>query len=539
MKISKRISRRTAGRKPALVILLLTMLSGSLPLCAQEKLIYHTIVTDPQGNIVPWFDTDPGLSYDHVIDLVWNFWDTMRIDLNGLPYYMNHQVWQEDYNDRRGIGGDQLQMALSSWRLLYAYTGNERVKANMRFIADYYLSHSLSSAQALWPDIPYPYNTLNYSGIYDGDMVIGKYFTQPDKAGSFGLELVHMYKMSGLTVYLDAAIAIANTLAAKTGTGDLDHSPMPFKVNALTGETGVLTKEINDPTPVAISSYTSNWAPTMELFLELQGLKAGKTTLYADAFEKLIRWMKEVPLRTNKWGPFFEDVAGWSDTQINAMTFARFIMEHREYFPDWKVHVKGIIDWVYRELGNRSWEKYGMMVVNEQTWYRTPANSHTARQGADELLYVHLTGDSSLYAPAVRRLNWSTYMVDGNGKNRFPTDDIWLTDGYGDYVRHYIRAMAVDPRLAPKGEAHILSTTSVIRQASYSGLEQGLRVSYETFDPHGTEVVTLARKPLSVALDDNLLNEGTAGEGFSWLNLTGGGILTVRRNNGKSVKITY
>src|SRR5450631_2249186 len=90
----------------------------------QEQLMYHPIQTDTKGNIIPWYDADPGISYDHIIGIVWNFWDTMRRDMNGLPYYMNHQVWNPDFDDPRGMGGDQLSMALSSWRLLYAYTGN-------------------------------------------------------------------------------------------------------------------------------------------------------------------------------------------------------------------------------------------------------------------------------------------------------------------------------------------------------------------------------------------------------------------------------
>ena len=28
----------------------------------------------------------------------------------------------------------------------------------------------------------------------------------------------------------------------------------------------------------------------------------------------------------------------------------------------------------------------------------------------------------------------------------YPRTDIWMTDGYGDYVRHYIRAMAAAPQ---------------------------------------------------------------------------------------------
>jgi hypothetical protein len=203
--------------------------------------------------------------------------------------------------------------------------------------------------------------------------------------------------------------------------------------------------------------------------LELRRLKKGQGELYGKAFETILQWMKEYPLKNNRWGPFFEDVTGWSDTQINAMTFARFIMEHREYFPDWKENAKSIINWVYKRLGNKTWEKYGVIVINEQTAYEMQGNSHTARQGEDELLYCRMSGDNSRYENAVRQLIWSTYMVNDDGRNRYPNDDNWLTDGYGDYVRHYLRAMAAEPALAPSAENHILSSTSVIRQADYHG----------------------------------------------------------------------
>jgi hypothetical protein len=530
------------------LIILMFHLDGK----AQEKLIYHEIVTDNEGRIIPWYDNDPGKSFDHVINLVWSFWDTMRIDMNGLPYYMNHQVWEEKFNDRRGIGGDQLQMALSAWRLLYQYSGNERVKVNMCFMADYYLSHSLSKTDDKWPDIPYPYNTLIYSGIYDGDMVIGRDFTQPDKAGSFGNELVNLYKITGLKVYLDAAIKIANTLALQTGKGDYSNSPLPFKVNAVTGEVGTLIKETNDPTPVAKSSYTSNWAPALSLFLELRRLKKGEPELYLKAFETILQWMKEYPLENNRWGPFFEDVPGWSDTQINAMTFARFIMEHREYFPDWKENVKSIFDWVYQKLGNKTWEKYGVIVINEQTAYEMQGNSHTARQGADELLYCKISGDNSSYENALRQLIWSTYMVNEDGRNRYPNDENWLTDGYGDYVRHYLRAMAAEPALAPADQNHILSSTSVIRQADYHGrynkilwneekenkAEKPL-ISYRAFDKEGTEVIRLVNKPSVVLLEERPMVEKEDGEGYIWKPLESGGILKVSRINGYRVQLLY
>jgi hypothetical protein len=64
-------------------------------------------------------------------------------------------------------------------------------------------------------------------------------------------------------------------------------------------------------------------------------------------------------------------------------------------------------------------------------------------------------------------LNWATYTVNDDGRNRYPEDDIWLSDGYGDYVRHYLRAMASSPELAPDNQNHLLRTSSVIKSIAY------------------------------------------------------------------------
>jgi hypothetical protein len=523
-----------------------------------EILLYHQIITDESGNILPWYSTDLAKSYDFVINATWNFWNTMRTDKNGLPYYMNHQVWRPDFNDRRGVGGDQFAMALSSWNLLYGYSGNEAVKEDMKFIADYYLTHSLSPADAAWPNIPYPYNTLIYSGIYDGDMVIGPGFTQPDKAGSFALELVKLYKMTNRTTYpnitdkryLEAAVKIANTLADKMKEGDNNNSPLPFKVNAVTGEIGKLKNNSGNGQDDQLSSYTGNWSGTMELFLNLIEMKAENAENYQIAFDKLLRWMKNYPLKTNKWGPFFEDIPGWSDTQINAVTFAQFMMNHPEYFPEWETEVKGIFDWVYKTLGNKEWEKYGVVVVNEQTAYLTPGNSHSSRQASAELQFAALTGDNSMVTNAIRTLNWATYMVDDDGKNRYPRDENWLTDGYGDYVRHYLRAMSFNPELAPSDQNHLLSSTSVIQLMEYppalgkfwdsdvpADRMKNTLINYRTFDKKSIEIIRMTQKPEKVLVNNQQIPETEQGdsEGWSWRPLEIGGILTVRHWNENKV----
>jgi hypothetical protein len=538
--------------KKTIAVLLLCCMLSPFHAGAQksEYLIYHPIQTDKEGNIVPWFNADPSIAYDHNLYTIWNFWFTMRRDPNGLPYYMNHQVWNKDIDDPRGIGGDQFMMAISSWRLLYAYTGDENIKANLYFLAGYYLTHGLSPANCKWPNIPFPYNTLIYSGVYDGDMRNGKDVAQPDKAGSFGLELVHTYKIKNDPVFLDAAIKIANTLAANVKTGNSEYSPLPFKINVFTGKTVMLNVQgTGSGKSTDTAGYTSNLTPTLQLFFDLIQLHVGDTGAYKMAGAKILAWLKKYPIQNSKWGPFFEDVGEWSQTQINAMTCARYMMEHPEYFPDWKKEVKNIISWVHNNFANDKWKQYGVVVTNEQSVYPVPGNSHSARQAADELLYVSLTGDTSLYSNAIHELNWATYAVDVDGKNCFPTDEPWLTDGYGDYVRHFLRAMATFPELAPD-EDHILSSSSIIQQADYKGHfkkylsvefdhpDTGkVRLYYRSFDNDGTELIKLKTRPSAVLLNGSLMKETSGGEGYSWTSLSKGGLLTVRRQKGNKVVI--
>ena len=196
---------------------------------------YHEVKTDAGGRIVPWYGSGPSQAYDHVVRLVFGFWTRMRECTNGVPYYLQHQVWKPDADDQRGLGGDQIPMALSSWHLLYGYLGDPAVKDNMILMADYWLAHGMSKPEQVWGNLPYPYNLNIHSGVYDGDMRAGKGFLQPDKAASFGAELVVLYKMTGERKYLDAAVRMADKLAAKVKPGDAENSPWPFRVNAETG----------------------------------------------------------------------------------------------------------------------------------------------------------------------------------------------------------------------------------------------------------------------------------------------------------------
>jgi hypothetical protein len=495
-----------------------------------DTIQYHPVrINKTDGSILPWYSSDEGISYDTTLMLVWNFWNKMEIDSNGLKYYMNHQVWKPEH-DVRGLGGDQINMALSSWTLLYAYTGNRSVLENMEYMADNWLRRGLSDSSAAWPYLPYPYNTDVRSGKYDGDMRNGKDILQPDKAGNFGYELINLYKITGNKNYLESAIRIGKTLSGKVITGDSLNSPLPFRVNARTGEKGSFFDNNGSGKKVSPALYTSNWSGTMMLFKELMKIDTANARRYSKSFYSILDWMKAYPLKTNKWGPFFEDVPGWSDTQINAITFAMFILQNPDLFPEWQKDVKGIIAWTYKELGNNDYRKYKVEVMNEQTAYRVPGNSHSSRQASVELMYTKLSGDTTYKANAIRTLNWATYTVANDGRNRYIHDDIWLTDGYGDYVRHFLRAMAAFPELAPSDKNRFLSSTSVVTKIKY-GPEA---IVYSTYD-QATDILRLKQKPVKITCDGNELKESTdeKSEGYSWKPLATGGVLKIKHEGEK------
>ena len=452
---------------------------GSRP--KAEVLVYHKVKVDAAGRIAPWYGSGPAQAYDHVIRLVWDFWKHMRSCANGLPLYMQHQVWTPQADDPRGLGGDQIPMAMSSWNLLYGYLGDPELHKNMVCMADYWLAHGITSPDSRWPNLVYPYNTEVHSGRYDGDMRAGKGFVQPDKAASFAAELIVLYKTTRSMKYLDAAARIADTLASRIQPGDGQRSPWPYRVQAETDQ----VHSQADRGRTSLASYTSSYTGALRMFDGLIALKRDRAQAYAKARAVLAAWLRAYPIRTNKWGPFFEDIptAAWSDTEINADTMAMYILDHPDWDTRWKEQARDILQWSYRTFANVEFAKWGVTVINEQTAYQAPGNSHTARHASVELAFCEATGDCATKPDAIRRLNWATYMVDSDGKNRYPRDDIWLTDGYGDYVRHYLRAMAAAPELAPGDQNHLLRTTSVIQTIEY-GAE---RIRYRKFDARSTE----------------------------------------------------
>jgi hypothetical protein len=136
--------------------------------------------------------------------------------------------------------------------------------------------------------------------------------------------------------------------------------------------------------------------------------------------------------------------------------------------------------------------------------------SDTARWGALEAVLAARTGDPDARRAAISSLNYATYFARSDGLvsccgSQFP-QSYWFSDGYGDYLGAFNVAMGALPELAPKGEDHLLRSTSVVQHISYSHAG----VSYRTFDRKAVDVLRLSFRPAEVLADGEALAQRTS-----------------------------
>jgi len=89
----------------------------------------------------------------------------------------------------------------------------------------------------------------------------------------------------------------------------------------------------------------------------------------------------------------------------------------------------------------------------------------------------------------------------------------WFTDGYFDYVPHFIDGMACLPELAPADADHLLRSTSVVQAILY----EPYQISYRTFDADGLQKFRLTFQPAEVIVEKKLLpQQETLGMESGW-----------------------
>jgi hypothetical protein len=512
----------------------------------------HPVALDSQGLIQSWIAPQDA-AYGAVLKTAWERLLTgFPTEANGLPTWLTYCCF--DAQTLKGTAWPHNPAAVHAGlargaAAYYAYSGDRRVVDLLRRGLDHHLANGTTPADPAWawPSVPYAsadHGAVRYRGAHDfqytgrddpprlgrGD---GYGVIEPDKVAELGVGYLIAFQLTGDDRYRKAALACAKALATHVRPGDATHSPWPFRVVA---ETGVVREE-----------YCANVAAALELFDMLQ-TQFGASFEWERARAMAWDWTLRYPLQNDRWANYFEDVfwikAPTNVTQYNAGELARYLLEHPERDPEWRAHAGLALAWIERTFGvdtaREPGRQWGAITISEQAEYTFKMGSHTARFAAAQALWFARTGDVAAREKAFRAFNWATYMADDRGVVRVgPQEEtLWFSDGYADYLRHFQVGLGAVPEWAPRGEDHLVHSSSVVPEVAYAPGE----VRYRAFDADGDDVLRLRAAPRQVTIDGapapSLAGAAAVGPGASsWSYDAATGVLHVHRGGGRQVVV--
>jgi hypothetical protein len=453
----------------------------------------HIVRLDDEEGLLPWAE------YDHVVWLAMDFIRRCPVEpRSGLPWYLVYSCfWTDPLRPTVWPDNPAGKFAMAAETLVryYGYSGETWFIEVVRRMLDRLFAYSTPSSYA-WPGVPYA-SAEPVFGVYFGAKADGHYVTEPDKIAQAALGTLSFYKLTNEATYLDQARHCANVLAAQIEAGDETHSPWPFRVDVRTG--------------TVVEAYTSHMIPAIRLFDELIDLGMDKESEYRHARETAWDWLQRFPMQNNCWKGYFEDIRldpeNGNRDQYSALETARYLLLHPERDDEWKNHARDLIEWVRQTLGADPFFK--AVPIHEQKYCFHVMGSHTARYASLCALYAKSTGERTYAERARRSYNWATYMTDENGWVRVGIDEpdyhnqCWFTDGYFDYVPHFLDGMAWMPETAPRSNDHLIQSTSIVQQITYNPLH----IQYHTFDENAADVLRLTFEPEKIASGGQLLSE--------------------------------
>jgi len=520
------------------------------------------VILDKNGKLLSRYEPQtPGAGYVKAVEIAVEFWKNCPVSpTNNLPLYITHCSM---YRDGKGgyygsdwphnpivVNAQIVQSMAIDWR---NFSGDESMIEITRQALDHQIKNGTTPSNWEWASVPYASSEAG-DIIYDGASKFdtaqtaenigrgdGSFVLEVDKIGEMGIGYLKFYQITNETKYLDAAIQCADALAKHVrkgvhGKGGLEWktlvltSPWPFRVKS---ESGQITED-----------YTSHVVENLRLLEELLRIKeriqlpASKANAYKNTADIVWYWLysSEGPIKTSIWKGYFEDIR-IDDINLNRvnnspMEFARYLLKNPANDPNISTTVPGLIWWV-----KNTFSEPGMNAINEQTGCYMPMGSHTSRYASICAMWYEYSGDKWFKEEAYRYFNHATYMAEPDGVVQTGHNwgtEIWFSDGYVDYIRHFMEGLAAIPEWVPVGN-HLLKSTSTVQKIKY----ETNKISFTTFDNQSEVVLRLATKPKSVTVSGKTLKELNQlnGDGYVWKALDKGGVLKVKYCNGADAVI--
>jgi len=444
----------------------------------------HEIVLDKTERLEAW------IPYGQVVQLAMDFIKNCPKEVgNGLPWYLQYSCFWID-PIRPTIWPDnpagKFAWAVTTLLKYYPYSGDESYIALVRSMLERLWQYR-TPLEFNWSGIPYA-SAEPGTGVYGGARADGKFVTEPDKVAQVGRAYLDFYQMTGEDQFRQMGSYCAQVLYEKLRPGDQFHSPLPFRVNAQDG--------------TVIEEYTAHMIPMVRLLDEM--IRLGEKD-FQTSRDQVWEWIKHYPLKNNIWKGYFEDirvdVENKNRDQVSPLETAKYILAHKDQVQDWKTQVKNLIDWVKNTLGAATF--FSAIPIHEQQFCYFVMGSHTARFANLCALYAEQSSDSDYREMALRSFNWATYMANEDGTVTVGVDrpdyfnQCWFTDGYFDYVPHFIDGMAALPEKAPANENHLLRSTNVVQSIHYADK----RITYRTNSETGGQRLRLSFEPKKIVAD--------------------------------------
>jgi len=554
-----------ALRFMALLAALLLIPLTALAERAAARLFWHPVRLDGQGKLLSWVQRDS--PYDFIVRRGWETFESVPVQPDGYRTYIDYPTFRGP-NDPTGppFSGKiwahnpagLFAMLTDGAILYYAYSGDTVALQRVREMLDHMMACGTTEPWDYWAVCPYASGDAGVPVYRGGTDTIycdqenhtpcgrgdGIGFLEPDKIGELGFAYLQFYEVTLEKKYLEAAIHCADALAAHIQPGDASHSPWPFRVDA---HTGAIVRE----------AYTANTIGPIRLFDELLRIGAGDNAADARARDMAWGWLMTYPMQNDVWTQYFEDVLIYADYRVNrnqysALETARYLLEHPSLDRQAFARAKHLIDWVAgrfaqdsRTMGglHEKGVQWGAEVLSEQVNDMDKMSSHTARFASLLALWYEKTGDTAPRERAFRSFNWASYSEREDGLVKTSLDEgtgYWFSDGYGDYMRHFLRGMASVPEWAPAHEAHLLGSTSVVREIHYGAGT----VEYLTFDGAANDTLRLPAAPRSVKAGGRELPKvdypGGADAGYTVQSAAAGGVIVrIQRRGASRVRVTY
>jgi len=539
------------------------------------QLPWHKVILDSKGRLLAWYHPEKNLGYDKFLRLDWDFIEhKVPIEIHtGLKVYLSSPAFDattlQGTNWQHNPAGTYAHFVdlLVGW---YPYSGDEEAIRVVREMLDYQLAHGTTPLGWEWPGVPFATscNDDKEYGRCIQDMPPEFYGgIETDKVAELGLGYVLFYELTNEQKYLDAGIRCAQVLAKYVRPGDATHTPWPFRVDAQRGDV------------IAGEEYGGMVVAFVRLYDELIRLGKGDTSTFKKARDLAWKWIVENPMNRlspawGRWSGYYEDIPKDTENEndISSIMTCQYILSQNDpskVDPEWQAHVGNLIDRSRVLLGRGPF--FGAWGIDEQlrrdggitgesafsdyvrpnvgtlvgTVYRGCCSrsglvSRTALWAAINAMYFEQTGDGQALEDAFRSLNYATYFAGSDGKisccGTVFDVQYFFCDGYADAGRAFMWALGASPDFAPKGQNHLLYSSSVVQKIKYDDSV----IEYQTFDNAASEVLRLTRAPARILVGGSALprRSDLADGGYTVEVLTGGDcVVRVRHLRSNAVRI--